>query len=305
MPYIYPPAPGVLAGDQITISRFLQNPTLVQRALRTLAQQRFISDVLLPGRIQATGGAVLFETSEPIYANRAPQGVSPGANFPETGIPTGVATTANITKWGLAAPITDEAITRLNFQAVARAMLKVVNQMVRSIDGVFLAAIGASVTQSVAAAAAWSAGTPNILLDVQLAKAAIIGLNMGYDPDTIVLNDDRYARLTADQKVISGLTREAVTSPTATGTIPVIAGLRVLASPNLPTGINAMVMDSQALGSIAYERIESPGYAGDPANGIETKLIREDENDQWLIQARRPVVPAVQEPGAACIISGA
>ena len=47
MPYIYPPAQGTLSGDIYSASRFLAQPTLVQRALRTIAQQRFIADAIL------------------------------------------------------------------------------------------------------------------------------------------------------------------------------------------------------------------------------------------------------------------
>lgn len=305
MPYIYPPAAPTLTGDQLSISRFLNSPTLVQRALRTIAQQRFITDTLLNGRIQAQGGAVLYEVSEAIYATRQAEAVAPGSNYPLSGIPTGTATLAGITKWGLGTEITDEAITRLNFAAVERAMLKLVNRMVQNIDSIFLTAIASAVTQTQSAVASWaSPATSNILLDLQLAKSIIIGLNFGYNPDTVVVTDTRYAYLTSDRNLLAGLTREAVTSPTLRGEVPVVAGLRVLASPNLPAGVNAIVLDSNALGSIAYERLESPGYAGDPANGIETKIIRQDENDQWLLQSRRPVAPAIQEPGAAVVITG-
>ena len=49
MAVLYPPAQPSISGDVVTISRFLNNPTLVARRLRTLAEQRFISDVLLSG----------------------------------------------------------------------------------------------------------------------------------------------------------------------------------------------------------------------------------------------------------------
>ena len=35
MPYTYPPPAPSISGDTVTISRFLQNPTLVARRLRT------------------------------------------------------------------------------------------------------------------------------------------------------------------------------------------------------------------------------------------------------------------------------
>jgi hypothetical protein len=46
MAYTYPPAAPSLSGDTETISRFLHNPTLVARRLRTLLEQRYIADTL-------------------------------------------------------------------------------------------------------------------------------------------------------------------------------------------------------------------------------------------------------------------
>lgn len=306
MGYVYPPAQGNLVGDQYSASRFLQDPRRVQRRLRDLTEQRFIADVLLSGRVEATGGGVLYDVSETIYADRQPESVSPGSEYPLSGITTGAAQLAAIVKWGLAAPITDEAISRQNMDAVDRALLKVGNQIIKSIDSVFLTAIGAAVTQTQAATAAWSStATATMLLDLNLAKSKIIGQNQGYDADTIVVDDTRYAYLVSNDKLLAGMTREQVTSPTITGVIQWLAGMRILASPNLPAGVTAMILDSRALGSIAYERIQSPGYSGNPATGIESKLIREDRSDAWIVQARRPVAPMIQEPNAACVITGA
>jgi hypothetical protein len=305
MPYIYPPAAGTLTGDTYSASRFLNQPTLVQRALRTIAMQRFVSDYVLSGRIEASGGSALYEVSESIYTVRTPEPVNPGANYPQTGANTPAAALAAVTKWGQGIPITDEEVGRLNFGVVQRALTKTVNQMVRNVDGVNLAAIGAAVTQTQAATATWATlASRTILQDLNLTKAKIIGLNQGYDPDTLLVDDTRGAYLLSDDKLLAGMTREAVKTPTVTGMIPVLAGLRILVTPNLPAGVFAMVLDSKALGSVVYERIPSPGYNGDPRDGIETKIIRQDENDQWLIQARRPIAPAVQEPNSACVVTG-
>jgi len=306
MPYTYPPAPGVLTGNTYSASRFLNQPAFVQRVLRTIAQQRFIADVLLSGRVRASGGAVMYEVSEPIYADRKPEAVSPGGDYPMSGIPTGLPALAVTSKWGSGTEITDEQITRSNMDPVNRAMRKIINQMVATIDGLFLSAIGAAVTQTQPATSAWSTiSTANILLDANLAKAKINGLNQGYSPDTLVIGDTLGAYLLSDRNIIAGLGREGNAPVTVSANVPVIGDLRILVSPNLPAGVNALVLDSNALGSVAYEQIESPGYAGDPSTTVETKVIRDDKRDRWLLQARRPVAPMIQEPNAACVITGA
>jgi hypothetical protein len=70
MPYTYPPAAPSISGDNVTISRFLNNPTLVARRLRTLLEQRYIADTLLSGRFNVEGGAVTYETGESIFSGR-------------------------------------------------------------------------------------------------------------------------------------------------------------------------------------------------------------------------------------------
>lgn len=306
MPYTYPPAPGVLTGNNYSASRFLNQPAFVQRALRTIAQQRFIADVLLSGRQRASGGAVMYEVSEGIYADRKPESVSPGGEYPMTGIPTGLPAMAVTSKWGSGAEITDEQITRSNMDPINRAMRKIINQMVATIDGLFLSAIGSAVTQTQAAASPWpTIASANILLDVNLAKSKVVGLNQGYDPDTLVIGDTLGAFLLSDRNLIAGLSREGNSQVTVTANIPTIANLRILVSPNLPVGISALVLDSNALGSIAYEEIESPGYAGSVAETVQTKVIRDDDRDRWKLQARRPVAPMIQEPNAAIAITGA
>jgi len=94
----YPPANPTLSNDILTISRFLNNPTAVSRRLRTLAENRFISDALLAGRVE--GASILYETDESIYTNRAPEVVAAGAQYPRALAPTGTAAVANPVKWG-------------------------------------------------------------------------------------------------------------------------------------------------------------------------------------------------------------
>jgi hypothetical protein len=121
MPYTYPPAaPCRLSGDVETISRFLNSPTLVSRQLRTLAQQRYISDTLLTQRFQVSGGAVLYETGESIFTADNPRAVAPGAEYPLTTAPTGAASIAKTVKWGQDTEVTDESIKRQNMNPVNR-----------------------------------------------------------------------------------------------------------------------------------------------------------------------------------------
>lgn len=302
MAMTYPPVAPTMSNDVVTISRFLNSPTAVQRRLRTLAENRFIADVLLSGRVE--GSSILYETDEGIYTADAPEIVAPGGQYPRTLAATGTAAIANPVKWGQEVPITDEEVGRFRGQAVERNLAKVVNYLVYTVDSTALAVISSGVTQSIAASANWNATTANPILDLLRAKATIRALNKGYDPDTVAVDDFAYAYIIGNMSVLATMAREAGTTVSQQGEIPVLAGLRILPTPNLPTAGQAIVLDSQVLGAMGYERIPSPEYSGDPAQGVET-LVRRNPlgNDEWLVRGRRPVVPFLQEPGAACKIT--
>lgn len=306
MPLAYPPAAPTITGDIVTISRFLESPTAFGRALRTLLQQRYISDSLLAGRYQISGGAIQYETGEPIFATDNPRAVAPGSEYPLTGIPTGAASLAKTVKWGEDSIVTDEAIKRMLMDPVTRAMLKLVNQNVKYVDSVALAVIGSAITAGAAAAAAWTTATAaQMLTDVLQAKAAILALNQGYDPDTIVVSDFAWARAMAAFVAAGYFGRENDNNnPALTGQFPVVAGLRWLSTPNLPAANTAYVLDSKVLGGMADEDLGGPGYVNAGYPGVESKVIREDKNDQYRLRVRRVTVPVVVEPAAGRTITG-
>jgi hypothetical protein len=320
IPHIYPAAPPVLdpANQMLTISRFLNAPALVQRRLRTIAEARFLADSILTGRYETSGGALLYEQTESIYTARPPEAVNAGAEYPRSPAAPGPAALAGVTKWGQDVPVTDEHIHRYGRRAVDVALLKITNYLVRQIDTIAMTLLGASIPAenqldvSNGLVNGWPADDANILLDLMTAKAIIEATDQGYQADTVITTDMGKARITADAKIIAGLAREAGggvgnATVTATGEIQSIAGLRIFATNNLPPLATAktFVVDSSLLGGLAYERLESPEYTGDPANGVESWTRRDPSaNDQWLIRGRRPVVPIIQEPYAAVAIMG-
>lgn len=305
MPTTYPPASPTIAGDVVTISRFLQTPTLVARRLRSLLEQRYIADALLTGRFTAVGGAVQYETGESIFAGEDPRSVSPGAEYPLVSPGDGVASIAKTVKWGQDALVTDESIARQRMSPVERALTKLANQNVKYVDSVALAGISSAVTQTTAAAAAWSVATAaQILNDVLQRRAAILALNEGFDPDTVVVDDARWA-YAMSAFVSAGYTpRENGGAPALTGEFPMIAGMRWLSTPNLPTAGTALVLDSTQLGGMADEDIGGPGYVNVAGIGTQVKTIRDDNDDQWRLRARRVTVPVVTDPAAAWKITG-
>lgn len=232
----------------------------------------------------------------------------PGGEYPLDVPPTGAAALAAVQKWGQAIKMTDEEVARNRYagDAVDRNLLKVVNSIIKQVDGVALSAIGSTVTATQAAAASWSGGSPKILQDVELAIAKVEDLNMGYVPDTILVSSTKYAYLASDPVIAALRRRETTDNPVYSGDIETIAGLVVLKAPlsSLPGGIDSpWIFDSKQIGGMADEEDNAPGYTvAEMAVQVQTK--RMDENDGWKMWGRRKTVPVVQEPGAGIQITG-
>lgn len=305
MALLYPPANATLAGDVESVSRFLQSPALVARRLRTLAEQRYISDALLANPLPVAGGSVLYETDEGIFSDRPVRAVQPGSEYPLTTVGDGNASIASVRKWGQDTEVTDESIKRRLMSPVTKAMQKMVNQTVKQVDSISLSAISTAVTATQAATASFATATfAQIFGDIMDVRADIIALNQGYDPDTLVTDDVTWAIIIAKAVAAGVMPRESTATPLLTGDFPVIAGLRILATPNLPTAGQVLVLDSTQLGGMADEKNLSPGYVSQNGVGIEGKVLRDDDKDQWRLRARRVTVPVVENPSAAKKLTG-
>lgn len=303
MPLTLPPT---LSGDLLTISRFLSNPTAIQRRLRDFRDLRFVSDQILTQRFRSTGGAVLYEQSESQLTDRTVEAVAPGSEYPYANLPTGVAALAAIAKWGQKVRITDEEITRNAYAgaAVDRALQKVVNSIIKQVDTITMSAVGSALADT-ATAGIWDSATlatRKPLDDILLAIQAVEDRNMGYHPDTLVVSPKAYTYLMLNDTIANLRKREESNNPVYTGMIESIAGLTVLKTPNMPVATSAFVLDSTQLGGMADETDGAPGYAvADLAVGVQA--FRQQE-DCWELQGRRKTVPVVQETGAGQEITG-
>jgi hypothetical protein len=303
MPNIYAPQPATLSGDLLTVNRLINAPTLIQRALRTLVQQRLVGDKALTGKVDLTGtGAVNYEISEAIMATNLAERVAPLMEYPLSIDGTAGSAIASTEKWALGFEIADELIARNRVDIVNRRMIKLANRLAFGFDALILSAIASAVTQTSPAGTAWSTSTADPFADITLAASVSDSLNQGYDIDTVLATPTRFARLIAAAKVIERLPREGNNTTLITGRLAVVAGLTILKTTNMPSGVDVMVLDSTQLGSIGWEDLGG-GYQGS-ADDVQSKRYRLEGNDGWRVQGRRVGVPMVQEPGAAVKITG-
>lgn len=302
MSYSYPPVAPTFSGDNETISRFLNTPSLVARRVQDITANRFIADVLLTGRTDVSGGAITYDVDEDLFTVRPITAVSPGGEYDITTLTNGTPQVAKVTKWGQDTIVYDEAVKRQNFGAVDKGLGKLSNTLVKKVDSISLSLIASTVTATQAVTSgAWSvSGTAAILRDIMLAKSKVTALNKGYDPNVLVVDDTTWAYLASDVAVQTARGREDSSNAIYTGSFLTIAGLTVLPTPNIPGGSGAWLVDTNALGGIADEDLGG-GYVG---TNVQTKVMREDTVDGWRLRARRVCVPYVTEPGAAIKITG-
>ena len=296
------PVPAISNTEDLTteqIHQLLRSQTAIGRRIRTLAAQRFISDALLKGRFRSVGGSVLYENGDPLFAPDDPEAIQPGGEYPRSQVTAGDLAAAKVDKWGRDAPVTDESIKRRGIDVVNRALLQLVNRMVKFVDSAALGVIASKITATVASPGAWT-DVENIVLSVELAKAKAEESGEGHVLDTIVLKPTAYARVMAAFLKAGLLPREAA-NPLITGTWPQVLDLVWLRSPNVPTAAPLLV-NSDELGGMADEDLGGPGYSK-ALPGVETKSIREEKTDEYLLRSRRVTVPIVTDVTAGVTIT--
>lgn len=296
------PVPALSGTGDLTpeqVHQLLQSQSIVARRIRTLADQKFISDALLAQRFTAQGGVLLYENGEPLMVADDPEAIAPGGEYPRTLATVGELASAKTTKWGEDVPITDESIARRGINVVDRAFSQLVNRMVKFVDEAALGVIASKVTASVAATAAWT-DVAAIVNSIELAKAQAEESGEGHTLDTIVLKPTQYAKVMG-AFLNAGLLPREQNNPLTSGTWPRILDLTWLRSPHTPTTA-PLLLDTAELGGMADEKLGG-GY-GSAFNGIETKSIREDKIDSYLLRARRVTVPVVTDPSAGITITG-
>lgn len=293
-------------GTRITVNYLVNNPELVQRVLRSLVLRRLIGGRLLTGRVNVTGsGAAIFETGENIFANDVAEVIDELAEYPLTDDSDVALSVFAVEKYGLATDVPDAMIARNRLDIVARKMVKMANRIVFGFDARCLSAIASAVTQTQPVAAAWNTANADQLLDIMLAGAVVDTLDDGFMVDVIALKPIPWARLVAATKVLTNAPRESTDNAVLTGNMLRFAGLSFMKTNTMPAGVEVMVADSTALGSIMYED-QGGGYQGDAGDvmGVQTKVIRLDKQDGVRIQTRKVQEPVVVEPGAAVKLTG-
>lgn len=297
----YPFTPSQLSeATPAELLAFIKSPTLVARRLgEILDAQQFIGLFLLQGRYSIQGGAIAVPANEKIRTDRTAETVAPGAEYKLTPLSAEEYEIYTSQKQGIATEVTDEEVGRSLRQPIDDAFVFLQTELVFDANEIALGVIQSSITQTIAAGAAWTNGK-QILKDALRIRAAARRLKLGYSIDTAVLNGEMYAEVIPE--LLDLLPNNDDTA--LTGDFPTIGGITWISSDD-DEFADPMFVDRRRLGGIAREKIPSPEYrqvGGD--TGVEIATIREPKADKTRLQARNPHVPVVTNPLAGFVVTG-
>ena len=200
----YPLDAPVISGNTITMDELLEQPELITRDIADLAGERFWMDRVFSAGPGVQGGAVLFESPNPLatdlYGEREPKEVAPGAVFPIQTFVRGVPMLAKPKKIGNKWPVTKEALKRNDTRYLQRQITQTANTIRRRIENMGVSELQAVITASTRfftgtdwstyAGTAWNSrvGTSGPVADVMTAWATMDGEQRGHLGNSLLLN---------------------------------------------------------------------------------------------------------------------
>lgn len=310
----YPPRPGTIDSDGVrTISEFLKDPAMIARRMRDISDKLFVGDKILRGRASTASGTVSYGQSESIYADGTPATVAPGGMYPTTTLSLVARIWESIKKVGLGTEITLESVEELRWDPVDRALRKLRNRQIQAFDLRVMAKIAAAFGSipTVTGSDWGTATTAAPVKQVLQAIADIRDLQEGYEPDTLLLDHDKFVEWVANPQIMALLARYAGGDADFTVTENSVflpgANLTILSQPTGTSITDPLVFDSTQLGSIVRKEsdpADDDGVSVSSRYFDKTEVSPDGQTEVWRLVTKREREPIVQEPQAAVRITG-
>lgn len=293
MPSPYPQAAPTVAGTNITVSMFLNSPARVQRAIENLALNRFVADLIFAEGPAAVGGAVIYDqvTANDTYLSQDVQEIEPGSEFPILSSPQAGPLVAIARKYGGEVLFTDEAIRRDNRQVVQRDLIRLRNTIVRKYDTLAMTALDAAPILTMVGSGDWTTAATDIISDLATAAFTIDSLDLGYAPDTMLINPAQELDLLKDADIRTALPRERTDLPIATGNLGRLMDIDFVVTNRVTAG-TAYLLQRRVAGGISDE---VPLYA---------RTVDDRRREAVFLHGARVGVPYVTDPKAVVKLTG-
>ena len=290
-------------GPKITLNAYLKDPLLVPTVVINMMDQGFLADSILRRAGAADAGVVRFSESTPIYADSTVRVRAEMAEVPIAMGSLGSPNVAYTSDRSLSVVITDEDKRRSSIDKLAVRMMQVKNSIIQAWDKAFITAVtGNPNVNTFAAAGVWSGASYDIRNDI-LSAAKLIdtavdgqGSTFGFEADTIVVNKTtKYDILRSTQFQTPYVGNIASENLKYTGVLPQkLLDYDVITVPSsiLANG-TALILQRNVAGFIADEL---------PLNA--TALYRDEPRKIWRSDVQRVSAIGLDQPKAACIITG-
>lgn len=291
----YPQIAPTISGANVTASIFLNTPARVQRAITDFTIERFIMDRIFSRGPDATGGAVIYDQvlGTFFFLDRDIQEIRPGARFPILAGGEQLPSVAAVRKLGGEVMLTDEAVRRDNRNLLAREIMRLGNNVVRYVDASAIAALNAAPILTGTVGTAWNTGGSDPLADIAKFAELIYGPDLGYVPNTILMNPTTHSAAVANTTLRTALPRENLgqNNPIFGGRLNMLEGLDFYLTNRVPVG-TIYILQAGMIGSYSEE---IPEYY---------RPLHDDREETWYIHGARITVPYVTDPLACIKVTG-
>lgn len=298
---IVPPRGPQSANGEITVGRFLQEPTQINRAIEFESADRFLSDYMYTGT-PANGGAVVYDrnVNPQNYGvasdvdGRDVEAIDAGAEFPFLSPDEGVSETAEVQKYGGAFRFSRENIRRDQRDVLARGIRILANTVIRKTDRIAVSTlVNDPDLGSLDVTTPWTASDADPVYDLLVALSQINDSDYGYNATTVLINRAQSLALLGRRDVREQLPRESETlNPVLNPQLGNLLGVDWVVTEAVPAG-TAYVTDRSTLGALADEE-----------GGVQTETYEDKGTQSTIVQSWRTVVPVITDPKAAVRITG-
>lgn len=309
-------------GQRVTVDDYLKDPLRIPALVLDIMQNEFIIETVLRNAGNNVSGAVRYEKSTPLFANKDATIRAEFAEVPAVTGSVGELLVAYSYERALAIMVSDEMRRRQLIDPVTRQMTQVKNTMIKDWNQAFFTllqnTIPSTQTYAVASGEAWdgsesiggyplvtdpSNGRPFIIRNhisdaIYLVNNAALDQQpqnfFGFEADTLIIDHAAKLALFKSQDFARPYIGDAASSSIQyTGLMPrQIMGLDVLVSRQCPPG-TAFVLQRNRL-----------GFISDEVPLTATPLYRDEPRKTWRSDIQRASAMGLDQPQAVVMITG-
>lgn len=294
-------------GFKLTVNAMVKDPTLIPARIISDLQQMFITDAVLRRLPPTTSGIYEYQQSTPLFADGSAAIVEEFGEIPVITGRAGDRLAAYTVKRALAMMVSQEMINRNDIDAVNTRIRQIRNTMVRAWETTFLTAVFTLATNTQAAVGSWSGVSSKIRTDLALGMKKVGDAApttdpdnyFGFEADTLIIGRQSRTDLMTNSDFNAAFASQGPLATKNTGYTGELPGEFF--------GVNIMVsreLDRLYPGKALLVQRKIIGGIGDERPMRATELYPDRPRETFRSDLVRQSAVVIDQPGAACIITG-